>query len=104
MTIQINTDHNAHLSANSREEFSATIKDALSRFSEQITRIEVHFTDENGPKEGLNDKKCLIEARLEGLQPIVATNHGNDFSHSLDGALVTLKANLGKIKEKLSNH
>lgn len=104
MTIQINTDNNAHLSESSRENFAEIIKGTLSRFAEQVTRIEVHFTDENGPKEGKNDKKCLIEARLEGMQPVVATNHGDDFSTSLDGALNTLKANLGKIKEKLSNH
>lgn len=30
-----------------------------------ITRIEVHFGDENGEKFGKNDKRCLLEARLQ---------------------------------------
>jgi hypothetical protein len=28
----------------------------LSRFGDHITRIEAHFSDENGQKEGQNDK------------------------------------------------
>lgn len=104
MIVQINTDHNAHLSAESRATFTANIEQALSRFSGQLTRVEVHFNDENGGKEGVNDKRCNLEARLEGMQPIVATTHGNDFSTALHSALDILKKNITKAREKLSSH
>lgn len=104
MLIQINTDHNAHLGEESRSTFTADIEQHLSRFAEQITRVEVHFNDENGHKQGVNDKTCNLEARLEGMQPIVASSHGNDFSGALHAALDILKKNIAKAREKLSSH
>ena len=104
MIIQLNTDHNSHFSAETREEYKSIISEALSRFRGDITRVEVHLSDENGNKNGQDDKRCLLEARFEGHQPIAATNHGNSYLQALDGALTTLKGNLGKIKEKMSSH
>jgi hypothetical protein len=49
----------------------AVVRDSLDRFSEQITRVEVHLSDQNSDKKfGNEDKRCLLEARLAGLQPI----------------------------------
>ncbi|MBL7719612.1 MAG: HPF/RaiA family ribosome-associated protein [Flavipsychrobacter sp.] len=104
MIVQINTDNNAHLSEGSREQFTETIKSDLNRFAEHLTRVEVHFSDENGPKDGTDDKKCLLEARLEGLQPIAASANGRDFSSALDAALDIMKKNIAKTREKLSSH
>lgn len=65
MIIQLNTDNNLSV----HEAFGTTLEDLLcnelSRYSEHITRIEVHLSDENGSKGGINDKRCLLEARLE---------------------------------------
>lgn len=104
MTILINTDHNAHLGADTRATFTANIEESLSRFSDHLTRVEVHFNDENGAKQGINDKRCNIEARLEGMQPIVATTHANDFSTGLHAALDILKKNISKAREKATSH
>jgi hypothetical protein len=30
--------------------------------------VEVHLSDENGKKGGSHDKRCMMEARLEGHQ------------------------------------
>ncbi|MFC2093971.1 HPF/RaiA family ribosome-associated protein, partial [Bacteroidota bacterium] len=69
MKIQFNTDSNITESKELRDSLIALISEGLSRFSEHITRLEVHLSDENSLKEGLNDKRCLLEARLEGRQP-----------------------------------
>ena len=65
MTILINTDKN--ISGNERFEsyVHSTINEDLSRIGDNITRIEVHFSDENGNKEGVGDKRCTLEARLK---------------------------------------
>lgn len=34
-----------------------------------ISRVEVHLSDEDGKKGGQNDKRCMMEARLDGRQP-----------------------------------
>jgi hypothetical protein len=72
MKIQINTDRNVQ----GHEAFTLRIKDimehALQRFQSHITRLEIHLSDENADKSGQRDKRCVIEARLEGDAPIVA--------------------------------
>jgi len=37
-------------------------------------RVEVHLTDESGPKSRRNNKRCMMEGRLEGHQPIAVTD------------------------------
>lgn len=94
MIIQFNTDHNISGTEAVRTPLIALISAALSRFSAQITRLEVHLTDQDGNKDGLNDKRCMIEARLKGMQPIVVTNNGNTHEQAVGGAVDNLKTSL----------
>ncbi|HYD20924.1 MAG TPA: HPF/RaiA family ribosome-associated protein [Flavipsychrobacter sp.] len=104
MIIQLNTDNNVHFGEKSREEYTSFISQELDRYSEHITRVEVYLGDENGRKEGQNDKRCLMEARYEGMAPIVATSHANTYELAIEAALSTLKSNLAKVRERLSSH
>jgi ribosome-associated translation inhibitor RaiA len=87
MNIQINTGHNIQGNEALIAKFSSTIKSALIRMSDHITKVEVHLKDEDGDKKGKNDKRCMIEAHLEGRQPIVVTEHANNLNQALDGAI-----------------
>jgi len=87
MNIQINTDHNIKSNKTLIAKFSNIIKSALSRISDHITSVQVHLSDEDGTKKGNNDKRCMIEARLEGRQPIVVTDSAATLNQALDGAL-----------------
>lgn len=104
MTIQFNTDNNIKGSEKLRAPLIALISEELSRFSHQITRVEVHLSDENSDKEGLNDKRCMIEARLEGMKPIAVTNHANTHEQAIAGAVEKLKTSLDTILGRLRNH
>ncbi|MBC7912684.1 MAG: HPF/RaiA family ribosome-associated protein [Pyrinomonadaceae bacterium] len=104
MVIQFHTDHNIAGSERQNAYFNTTIGEALNRFSSHITRLEVHITDENGKKEGKNDQRCMIEARLEGLQPIAVTNHADTIEQAVKGATDKLKASLETILGKLKTH
>ena len=104
MTIQINTDNNVSVHEAFKAQLDGLITEKLSRFSEHITRLEVHLSDENGSKEGINDKKCLLEARLEGRQPIVATQVANDYEQAVHGAIDKLKSSLNTIIGRSRNH
>ena len=104
MTIQFNTDSNITLGEKLRVPLISLISEELSRFSHQITRVEVHLSDENGPKEGQNDKRCLIEARLEGMKPIAVTNNANTHEQAIEGAVEKLKTTLDTIFGRLRNH
>ena len=56
MTIQINTDSNLSVHEAFGNKLEGFLTDELSRFSEHITRLEVHLSDENGSKHGVNEK------------------------------------------------
>lgn len=86
MQIQINTDH--HIEGHEALAAWATgeIKTALSRHSDHITRVEVHLSDENGHKSGTNDKRCVMEARVEGRQPLAVTHHAETLYLAVTGA------------------
>ncbi len=104
MTIQINTDNNLSVHEAFGNKLDDLLSEALSRFSEHITRLEVHLSDENGSKDGINDKRCLLEARLEGRQPIVVTQIANNYEQAVHGAIDKLKSSLATIIGRLRNH
>ena len=104
MLIQFNTDNNINGSERLNEYFETTISEALSRFSSQITRIEVHLKDENSNKEGLNDKRCMLEARVEGLQPIAVSSNADTIEQAVKGALGKLKSAIDTAVGKLKNY
>jgi ribosome-associated translation inhibitor RaiA len=86
MQIQINTDHNIEGHEVFSNHVSGIIETALNRVSDHITRVEVHLTDENGDKGGANDKRCMLEARLEGRQPVAVTHQAATLEQAVDGA------------------
>jgi ribosome-associated translation inhibitor RaiA len=104
MTIQFNTDNKVTVSEELRAPLINVISEGLSRFSHQITRVEVHLSDENGDKQGLNDKRCMIEARLAGMKPIAVTNHANTHEQAVEGAVDKLKTSLDTTLGRLRNH
>jgi ribosome-associated translation inhibitor RaiA len=104
MTIQFNTDKNITGSEELRAPLIALISQELDRFSQHITRLEVHLSDENGHKDGPNDIRCLLEARLEGRQPIAVTKNANTPERAVEGALEKLTTSLNTIVGRLRNH
>ena len=104
MTIQLNTDKNLSVHEAFEAKLDSLLSEELSRFSEHITRLEVHLSDENGSKEGFNDKRCMIEARLEGRQPIAVTADADTHEQSVAAAIDKLKNSLNTILGRLRNH
>jgi len=104
MTIQINSDNNVAGTEGLSEYIQTIITGNLKRFDEQITRVEVHLNDENSHKSGINDKRCMMEARLEGMQPIAVTAFGNTVHEAVKSAIEKLKSSLNTTLGKLQNH
>ena len=95
MQIHINSDSNIEGSDRLAHQVAPVVRDALDRFSAQITRVEVHLSDENSDKKfGAEDKRCLLEARLIGLQPISVRHHAATLEQAVDGAVEKLKRSL----------
>lgn len=104
MTVQINTDKNLSVHEEYDNELEALLTEELSRFDEHITRLELHLSDENGNKESEDDKKCLLEARMKGRQPIAVSALGNTYDQAVNSAIDKLKTSLETIIGRLRNH
>jgi ribosome-associated translation inhibitor RaiA len=76
----------------------------LSRFRERLTRVELHLSDENAHKGGQDDKRCMMEARIKGQQPIVVTNQAASMNEAVSGALDKLKRSVESALERLRDH
>jgi len=100
MQIQVNTDKNIAGSEDLQQQVEGVVEGHLSRFGDRITRVEVHLNDVNGDKPGDDDNRCVMEARLAGLQPISATHQADTLEQALDGATRKLQRLLDTTLEK----
>lgn len=104
MMIHITTDNHIQGRESLVKEVEATLTNSLSRFDPQIMRVEVHLSDENGQKQGDNDKKCKLEARLAGLQPVAVSGTGGNLEQAVSAAVEKLISlldhKLGRLSER----
>ena len=107
MQIQINTDHNIKGHEALAAQVRGVVESALSHLSDHITRVEVHLSDESSHKTSQNDKRCMMEARLEGRQPIAVTHPAGTLEQAVDGAADKLarliESTLGRLREQKSH-
>jgi ribosome-associated translation inhibitor RaiA len=96
MQIQFNTDHNVE----GREELAAhvtkVVEKALKNMATQVTRVEVHVSEQNGSKAGRDDMRCMMEARIKHHQPVAVTHNATTLSQAVDGAADKLGSALNK--------
>lgn len=104
MQIQVHSDNRIENSAKMVEWAQRTVAEKLARFDEHLTRVTVHINDENGEKAGAQDKRCQIEGRAKGLQPISVTQKSDNLHMAVEGALdklhTALASQLGKLRNK----
>lgn len=77
------------------------VEHALSHVSEHVTRVEVHLSDANREKGGLDNKHCMMEARLEGLLPTAVTDQAETMELAIHGAANKLKTVVASTLEKI---
>ncbi len=104
MIIQINTDKNIAGEKRSHDFFKTQIAEALQRFDARITRVEVHLKDEDGKKDGFNDISCVLEARLEGMNPVAVTNRADTIERAVTGAIDKITTAIESILGKIQKH
>lgn len=104
MDVQINTANNVAGREALTQQLEETVRARLSRFSEQLTRVEVHVSDENGDRGGVHDKRCVIEVRPAGREPISVTDQAGSIDQAASGALnkaaTALDRTFGKLTDR----
>lgn len=104
MLIQVNTDNHTEGSEELTRRVEAVIHSALGRFGDRLTRVEVHLTDQNSShRSGDQDKRCKMEARLAGLQPITVSAEGSTLEQAFDGAADNLEKLLKRTLRRLDD-
>ncbi|WP_432730892.1 HPF/RaiA family ribosome-associated protein [Variovorax sp. W6] len=104
MQIQVNTS-NGITNKDALERWAdSEIKQNLSRFVDDVTRVEVHLSDENHDKAGSADKCCVMEARLAHHQPLAVTQHAASLDEAFRGASDKLKRLIENTLGRLHNH
>lgn len=104
MLIEINTDNHIEGREKMERYFSNMLSETLKRFEDKVTRLEVHIGDENSDKEGDNDKRCMIEARVAGMKPVAVTNHSDTIEKAVAGASDKIKRVLETTFDKMRTY
>ncbi len=86
MKIQVNSDKSIEVDQALMQRVETTVSDVLDRFSDRLTRVEVHLSDVDGERSNGEDKRCLLEARPAGLDPVVVTNLSSTPLEAASGA------------------
>jgi hypothetical protein len=103
MQIQVNTSNGVENKDALERWADGEIRQALGRFTADVTRIEVHLSDENHDKSGGGDKRCAMEARLAHYQPVTVTQHAPSLDEAFRGAADKLKRALDSALGRLGN-
>ena len=96
MELIINPGDGVHLSDALREHVRHKLEPVERKHGERLTRIEVHFKDENAGKGG-RDARCVLEAHPEGRRPLVAEAVAED-------AYTAAHQAAGKLDRNLAHH
>jgi ribosome-associated translation inhibitor RaiA len=99
--IQLNTDRHVDGGEALMAEVSDVVTRAVGRFSDRITRLEVHVADVNsGVRSGPDDMRCTLEARLAGKRPVSVTHNAATVEQAVAGAAEKLQKVLTRTVER----
>ena len=73
MRIQVNSDATVKGDLRVVSFVRHEIDRILARFTDRLTRVEVHLSDLNAAKSGAADKRCVVEARPAVARPLTTT-------------------------------
>ena len=101
MQTQINAPHES-LPDPLVDLIERSVDEGLEHYATRLTQVIIHIQDLNAHKGGI-DKRCLIEARPKGLDPLTAEHEDEEITDAFRGALDKLKRVLERRFGKLSS-
>ena len=104
MQVQVNTSNGIENKDTLERWASDFLNDALDRFRQDITRVEVQLRDTSSGKNSGDDKRGTLEARIAGHDPVAATHHAASQDEAFRGATQRLIHLLEHTLGKLDRH
>ena len=103
MQVQVHTDNKIQGGESLANWIQEEATTRLDRFRDVITRVEVFLSDVDAGKSGANDKRCRLEARPAGRQPVTVTADADKLADAFTGAadklVRALDHDLGRAKD-----
>jgi hypothetical protein len=103
MLFQVNTDSSIDGREALTDQVETMLQERFSRYSDRLSRVEVHLGDVNGDRDGPGDKRCMIEARPNGLAPIAVVQEAATIEQAVGGAAAKIISALEKTFGKLTS-
>ncbi len=103
MQIQISTDRTVPGGEELIRHFEGELAAQLSRFSDHITRLEVHFSEESAAADGM-DRRCVLEARPTGRRTVAVSHHAGSVDEACRGAVHKLESVLEGVYGRRDHH
>jgi len=103
MQIQVNTSNGIENKEALERWAGAELRQSLARFADDVTRVEVHLSDESHAANG-GEKRCTMEARLARHQPVAVTQHAQGLDEAFRGAAEKLRRALDTTLARLGHH
>lgn len=101
MQVLLNTDPHVDGRHSMAEHLTRVVSDALSRFKDQVTRVEAHLADAHSHEKTSPDEiHCTLEARLVGLDTVVVKAHADTAHQAIQLAAGKLKRAIASDLEK----
>lgn len=94
MKIQVNSDNTIAVDASMTRFVKGEVNRVLARFAKKLTRVEVHLSDIDKRKTGQADKRCLIEVRPAGAQPLSVSAKATKMASAVGQALGKMQRSL----------
>ena len=94
MLIEVRTDSNIEAGEKLIDHLKGVVQGALERFDGRIRGVDVHLSDAISNKRGHGDKCCMMEARLDGREPVAVTQQASTVEQAVRDAVHTLKRSI----------
>jgi ribosome-associated translation inhibitor RaiA len=103
MQIQVNTSNGIENKETLIRWAESELKSVLSHFKDDLTRVDVHLSNEAASKAG-GDTRCTMEARLAHQAPVAVSHHAPTQDAAFRGASDKLRNALEKTLGRLRSH
>lgn len=105
MQVQVETDNHIQNRDELSDYVEGVVVDAADRHRDQITSVQVHLHDDNSPgKGGVDDFRCLMEARLAGSKQLAVSHHADNMHQAINAAADkltrALDAHFGRLEDR----
>ena len=104
MQVQVNTGNGIQNKESLERWADQFLNEALARFRQDITRVEVQLSDEASTRKGATDTRCMLEARLTGHDPVAVNHYAQTQDEAFRGATQKLIRAIERAFGKLDRH